>query len=298
MALAPLIPVVIALGCLIIAGLLTVLTLALINVLKDAPVIGGWIANKAVAIEQGISGAIGRALSGVDGLIGGAIHHLAHYADNLWGEVREQARVLEALASSFAATANVGSVVRDLTRGLHRAVHYLGGQVGTLARDFKGIEHRVKTLERDISKGIGHDVLPRLRSLDKEVAKIENSTIPAIRQAEAEAASSISNLYDWIKGKADIAGVGYFAAAVTAVLALVGNGWLACKENPFSKSNTPCNLWADFARFLPFLGLLALAFDFPEFVKAAELVAEEIGPSVSRIEGTFVTSLDPLPPPV
>ena len=289
-----------ALVCLGIAAVIVVLLYALfswlISLLNEIPKVNigtDWLHST----EQAVLGALGGAFGKVNHLMGASLHLLARYADDLWREIAGHANLLLDIASHIPI---LGGAIEALRALLHHSVAVGTGtaaRVRTLEREYHGIEAQIKSLERDFSRGIGHDVLPRLKHLDREVAHIEGTTIPAIQEADKQASDAISNLYEWAKGKASLLGIGTFAAAVTGALALVGNGWLACKENPFSKSKNPCGLWANLARFMPLLGLLAVSFDFPEFVSAAEDVAGLIGDAVQSIEGQFPVVLDPLPPP-
>lgn len=269
----------------------------LIAVVGKIPFLGDAIGSALSAMAQAIDNALGTAYNKIDALIGKSWHLLAEQMNWLWEEIQRHANLLEIASPLIAELVNAYHAIRSLAHTAAHEISHVGGLLRTLEQEFHGIEHRVKTLEREIAHGIGHDLRIGLKKTEKEVAHLENDVIPAIRTAEADAANAISNLYDWVRGKADIIGAGTLAAAVTAALAVIGNGWLACKENPFSKSKNPCGLWADLAQFLPLIGLLAIAFDFPEFVNAAETVAEAIGGAVGGIEGTFALSLPPLPPP-
>src|SRR5262249_24743452 len=154
-----------------------------------------------------------------------------------------------------------------------------------------------KAIERDISRGIGDDVLPRLKTLDREISKLLHKTIPSIRAAERDADAAISDLYEWAKGKASLIGVGTFSLAVATALTALGLGWLRCSNNPFSKSKNACGLWDVLSKVLGLAGLLAVGFTFQEFVDAASEVAGGIGTFVGDLEAPFVTPLPPLPPP-
>lgn len=270
---------------------------ALFGPLGGLPGVGGAIVSLEQSISRSVAHACGTIVQPVDIAVGKSLAGLAGLINRFSAVLRIHGRLIADIASFVPPFAIDLAALRAL---VHATVHANTGtaaQVKTLERELHGIEHQVKQLERDVSKGIGEDVLPKLRTLDREIAHIDNAELPAIRSNVGTADTAIGNLFDWIRGKADIIGAGTFVGAVTAALALVGNGWLGCKENPFSKSKTPCSLWGDLARFMPLLGLLVIAFDFEEFTDAAELLAQGIGDSVASIEGTFVASLPPLPPP-
>lgn len=217
-----------AVMCLGLALLLTLLTLALIDVLKNAPVIGGWIADKAQALEQSVSHALGQAFSGIDHLIGASLHLLARYADSVWGEIKSHARLLALVASGLWLVVEAVRALRALVHHTTHANTAQGARIKRLEREYNGIEHGIKQLERELH-GIDETGLERqVRTLDKEVAKIRTQTIPAIREADAEAESAISDLWTWVHKHVAIPGTDVFEGAVAVALAGLGLGGLRC----------------------------------------------------------------------
>ena len=271
---------------------------ALFGPLTGLPAVGSLIAKAEHAIAQSVADACGLVFGPVDKLIGNSLHGLAELVSRLANVIRTHAQVLADTAALVLGLSLAFNAVKSLAHDLEKRWHGIEAGVKSLTREFRGIEHRVKALERELTKGIGHDLRISVAGLEHEVFKVERPAIRSLRHAEADAQSAIENLYDWLRGKADIVGLGTLAGVIAAAIAAVGNGWLGCKENPFSSSDNPCGLWANLARFLPFLGLLAIGFDFPEFVQAAETVAQGIGDAVGKIEGTFALELEPLPPPL
>ena len=228
MALAPLAPFVAALVALGLAVLMTLLTLALVRFFASAPYIGGWLANKAAAVEQAILNALGSAFSGIDQFIGHCIHTLSRFFDGLWHDI-------ELTAANVARVANLQSVIAHAMHGVKvashavaKAAHGIDAVVRDLEKEYHGIEHRVRSLAREIHRGIGHDLRLGLRKAEKDIAHIENHVVPSIREAEAQAAKAIENLYAWARGAASLIGVGTFAFAVTAVLADLFGSFLRC----------------------------------------------------------------------
>lgn len=280
MALAPFAAFFLVVGCLIIAALLTILTLAFVKWLGGAPVIGGWIAGQATALEQRISNAIGSALSGADGLIGGSLSHLAHYADNLWTEVRGQAQTLEEIAGLLIPFSGALAGIRGLSRGLHDLFHGIEQGVKDLRKAFNGIEHRVKTLEHHVTHGIGNDVLDLERTLKKDVRHIERDLIKPLREAEAATAREVGNLYDWLKGKADIAGLGTFAAAIAAVIGAELLNLFKCPTFLNKTLKRGCGLWDGLEN------LLGLFFDAIILVDLCAILPEAV-----RFFGVIVSPL-------
>jgi hypothetical protein len=267
------------------------------SVANIIPLIGPSLDSFLHSIESDVDNALGDIEHNIDALMGASWHRFAELNEWLWKELKKHTLIGQLLSAEIKALKHAYAFVRNLAHEAKSAVEHLPKQIRTLEREYKGIEHKVKALEKDFAHGIGDDVLPRLKSLDKEVTHIIHSTIPAIRAAESDADRAISDLYSWAKGKASLVGVGTFSVAVATALAALGLGWLRCSNNPFSKSKTPCSLWDDLAKLLGLAGILAVGFTFQEFVDAASEVAAGIGTFVGDLEAPFVAPLPPLPPP-
>ena len=284
MVLAPLGPLVAAVVALGLAVLLTLLVLALINFLSSAPYIGGWIASKAVGLEQAISHALGQAFSGIDSFIGGCIHAAARVLDHLWNGYVATAHALLHTAEALARLSGAVGAVRAIAHRVTQLAHGIDRLQKELTRQFHGIEHRVKTLERDLARGIGHDLRIHIKALEKDLTKVENKVIPAIRSDVATAEGEITNLYDWAKGKASLLGVGTFAFAVAAILDTLGLGGIKCPSfgNMFNKRG--CGMWNGLE------DLLGLFADVLAFTHVCAIV-EFLSPIVSDVATPVVTAL-------
>ena len=285
MVLAPLGPLVAAVVALGLAVLLTLLVLALINFLSSAPYIGGWIASKAVGLEQAISHALGQAFSGIDSFIGGCIHAAARVLDHLWNGYVATAHALLHTAEALARMSGAVGAVRAIAHRVTQLAHGIDRLQKELTRQFHGIEHRVKTLERDLARGIGHDLRIHIKALEKDLTKVENKVIPAIRSDVATAEGEITNLYDWAKGKASLLGVGTFTTAVTAVLAAVGLDWLACRSRNNVNGKSGCALWDDIGNLLGLAIVTGLALDLPALIAEAQDVTPGIVDGIEKLAG-------------
>ena len=243
MALAPLAPFVAALVALGLAALLTLLVLALIHVLSQAPVIGGWIANKAVEVEHAVSNALGQAFSGIDAFIAGTIHNMARRVEQAAWALQDAAQATLQVAESLNPATIAAHVARVLAHATAQALHGIEHGLRTIEREFKGIEAGVKRLERDLTRGIGHDLRLQVTHLERELTQVRRRVIPSIRSDVATAEGEITHLYDWAKGKAALLGIGTFAMAVAAVLDTLGLGGIKCPSfgNLFNKRG--CGLW-------------------------------------------------------
>lgn len=269
----------------------------IIAVASKVPGLGGVLSSALRGIEQAVSNALGSVEHGIDSLMGASWHRTAELTSWLWRELVGHANLLLTIASYIPGLSDVVAGLRAL---VHQSVHANTGtaaRVKTLEREFHGIEHQVKQLERDVSKGIGHDLRIHIKALEKELGHVENVTIPAIQGDVATADSAISDLYEWAKGKASLLGIGTLSVAVGAALSTLGLGWLKCSNNPFNKNPNACGLWSVLGRILGLAAFLTVAFDFKDFVAASSEVAQFIGTAVGEFEGSFPLSLPPLPPP-
>lgn len=297
-------PALVELGLLVIVlwviafvALLAVILGYVAGVLHGLPYPINQLAGPVDRMAAGLSSAVGKAFTGVEKAVAWSWHIMARLLDHTWTEFRLATDLQE---TTTKVVATHGAAINKLSaqwRSERAKIDARRSQVSTIERELVGIEHGVKSLERELHKGIGSDVRVHVKALEKALGRIEKQTIPAIQAKDTTFTGEISNLYDWAKGKAALLGIGTFATAVATAIGLDVFKLLQCNELGTLAKNYGCNMWARLARFLPFLGLLALAFDFPEFVKAAEFVAEEIGPSVASIEGAVLSALPPLPPP-
>lgn len=283
MVLAPLSPFVAALVALGLAALLTLLTLATVRFLSQAPGIGPWIANKVTDAEHAVAHALSEAFAGIDSFIGGCIHTGARFLDHLWNVATGTAHALLQTAEALARLTGAVGAAHSLARHAAQVVHGIDRLQRTLEREFHGIEHRVRAVEHDLTRGIGHDLRLGLRTLRKELHDVRTKTIPGIQSDVRTAEGEITNLYDWARGKASLLGIGTFAAAVAAVLAKIGNGWLGCKENPFARSTNPCGLWSDLADLLGLATIAIAAADFQELVKEAQSLERDVTVAIKTL---------------
>lgn len=269
----------------------------IIAVVGSIPGLGGALSGVLSKIEQAISDAFGVVESKIDTAIGTSWHLTARYMDELWHAVENHSRDILTLAELVAPFGSVIAAVKNTAHAVEGALHGIEHGVRDLRQLWHGIEARVKQLEHDLTRGIGHDLRLSLKADEKALAHLEHKVIPALRGDVATAEGEIGNLYDWAKGKADLIGIGTFAVAVSAALASLGFGWLKCPQLNALNNKRGCGLWSVLDKLIGLAGLLVIGFDFEEFVDAAEIVANGIGDAVAGIEGSFPLALPPLPPP-
>lgn len=285
MALAPLSPFVAAIVALGLAALLTVLVLAAIQFLSTAPVIGGWIANKATRMEAAVAHALGGLFSGIDSFIAGTIHTLARRIETAGWAIQDAAEATLHVAEALNPAAIAAHVARAIAHAISHTVHGIEHGIRTIEREFKGIEHGLRRLERDLTRGIGHDLRLHVRTLEHELNHLRRRVIPSIRGDVATAEGEIGHLYDWVKGKASLIGVGTFAMAVGTVLAALGLDWLGCRNGAERVGRKGCNLWDDLGDVFGLLAAAELALNFETFVHDAQVATEATVAAVKDVAG-------------
>jgi hypothetical protein len=203
---------------------------AVIAVLAHIPLFGGFSADFLHTIEQDLDNKLGSIEHGIDALMGASWHRFAELNEWMWRELKQHTLIGQLIAWEVKELANAYHHLRNLAHDAHDIADVLRHPVRELQHLYHGIEQRVRQIEHDVSKGIGDDVLPRLKTLDREIGRIEHKVIPGLRAAEREADAAISDLYEWAKGKASLLGVGTFALAVATALEALGLGGLRCPQ--------------------------------------------------------------------
>ena len=246
----PLVAPLVALGtwALVMWVLATALAIAVIagyisGVLQGLPFPLNKLAGLMSAVAHAITSACGKLESGIDHLIGAAWHALARYMDKLWSQIEAQAglaaheaRLLgDLLYAHLGFKAAVQSIKATATAAWHLAKR--------LEREYRGIEAKVRTLEREIGKGIGNDVRAQIKALDTEITGIEQGVIPQLQAGIKAAEGEVTQLENFVKA---IPGTSYFkwaAGIVTAALGVEAFNLLKCGFLRNLWNNRGCGLW-------------------------------------------------------
>lgn len=252
-------------------------------VLDAVPGIGGWLASHVRSMAQAITNACGHLLSGIDHLIGAAWSHLSHYLNTMFSQFVAHSAVIAHLAQIVAGSLYRVSGLKGLVHQLSKAVHVVLHRFTEIGREIYRLRHRVHKLEREIAQGIGDDVLPRIKTLEREYAHIENGVIPALRDAVGTADAAIDNLYEWAKGKAQLLGVGSFAMAVATALGVLGLDWIKCKEGKNLYNQRGCAMWSDLGQLLGIAFIAAEVANLDELIHVAQTVTEDVVKGVETL---------------
>jgi hypothetical protein len=206
--------------------------------------LGGVFGGVLTATEQAVSNALGSAEAGIDKAIGASFHALSRLTDWLWREFKSHSLIASLLAAFVAELARAFHGVRSVVHDVAKAAHGVGGRVKALEKEYHGIEHELHHLEHEISKGIGDDVLPRIKSLEKGLTHVENKVIPDIRSIAQTAENDVAALRKWVTDNIPLIGTSVFAGAVAVALGALGLGGLRCNTLLNSLKNRGCGLWS------------------------------------------------------
>jgi len=231
--------------CLGLAAILTLLAYALfkgvidlLNLIPKVNIGTAWLEG----VKQAIWHALGVAFRGLDAALGWQIHNLARLTNWLWREFKSHALLIAAIATPL-------GLLLTAYHALKALVHHLTRNSTAHTKQLTRVEHRLHVLERRIealqdqlAAGIGEDVLPRLKALEREAHTIRTKTIPAIQAADAQAEAAISDLWAWVHANVIPIGTTTFAGAVAVALSRLGLGGLRCPGFLNLLKNRGCGL--------------------------------------------------------
>lgn len=259
---------VVALWCIATALAIALVMDKLSTILAGVPWVGGKLSDAVKSMAKSITNAAGTLEGGIDHVIGGAWHQLSRYLEKWLSQFEAHSAVILHLAKLVGHLAyshsGLSSAVKAATRTAHAALHL----AHTLEREYHGIEHRVKTIERELGRGIGNDVRTKVNELERELTGIRKRVIPGLRQGIATAEGEVSDLERWLGVKAGLSNLDWATALVATALGALGLGGLRCSTlgNLFGKRG--CGLWQGLD------DLLGLLIDAVLFVDLCNLLPE------------------------
>lgn len=253
----------------------------LIAALETIPLIGGKLAGPFKTVEQAVTNACGEIVSKCEAMVGASFHVLANVMDWLWKQTVAQAAASLHIAQLLATTVYSLSGLKAIVHRLEQTWHGIEHGVKTLTKQYHGIEHRVSKLERELSRGIGHDVRSSLDTLERDVNKLTAKTIPAISGEAAKAEADVTALGQYVKDHYLSNATADLEAAVALGLTALGLGGLRCNSNPFKDNPNACGMWTDFADLLGLALALGVAVDFNAFVGECQAI---VGDTVGAVE--------------
>ena len=242
------------------------------------------LAGPVNSLSQGLSNVAGKMFSKAEQIAGGAWHAFARYLDKTWEQMEAQAHL------AWAQTEILAGHIYDVTR-IRKAVDsilatFRGIEHGVkdLRKLWHGIEARVKQLEHDWTKGIGHDLRLQVGHLERDLGRVEHKVIPALEADIAHAGHDITALRKWVTDHIPLVGTAAFAGAVAWALSSIGLGGLRCPSLLNSLKNRGCGLWNGLE------DLLGLFVDVTLFTNVCAIL-DFVSPFVSDVAAPIVTAL-------
>lgn len=197
--------------------------------LGKLPIVGGWFDTGLHTIERKVSSILGEAVDGVEKAVGYSWHQLARLVDWTYHELRNHSNLIYTLATVMLGQEWAGAVRHVIVTTTTRT--------DALERYIRAQVARIIHAEERLRHGIGEDVLPALRSLDRRLDRVLGKDLPAIRAREAALEHGAGGVWKWIRSHPGAIASGAFAGAVAWALTRIGAGWVRCtRANKLGKS--------------------------------------------------------------
>lgn len=263
--LAPLAALVVAVALIL---LVRAIVQGLFSPLFNVPGAGGYIRSAVTAAIHALNSAVGLAVAGIERLVGASWHLTSRLTDWLWDELKKHANLIAYISPLLASALLALRGIKYLAHHAASLVHSVPARFKAVAHEVEHLLHRVKAIEHDLTHGIGNDVLPRIKALDKRVAHLADDVIPAVEGANEALAKDITALGDYIRSNFLSSATDAVTAAVAVALSALGLGGLRCSSLLNSLSNRGCGLWNGLE------DLLGLLFDAVIFLDLCHVIPE------------------------
>jgi hypothetical protein len=112
-----------------------------------------------------------------------------------------------------------------------------------------------------VERGIGADVLPRIRGLEREVGRDLGRERARARAAERATEREVASLRKWLLSHPWTAVTGAFVGSVAIALSRLGLDWIRCPTAKSFFQRRGCNAWNDLEALLivgEVIGLVSL----------------------------------------
>jgi uncharacterized protein YejL (UPF0352 family) len=152
--------------------------------------------------------------------MGAAFHELARVIDWLGREIWNHSNLIYTLSRLV-----LGNTVTAL---LQQFVAQLRHRVTAVEAYSRHLLHRMELAEKRLWHGIGNDVLPRIRSLERRFGRVIGRDLDVIRAREAGLEHGAIRTWKWIRAHPNALASTVFAGAVAWALARLGAGWVRC----------------------------------------------------------------------
>lgn len=246
------------------------------SVLGGLPAIGGAIQSAMNKVAQEITNAAGTLENGIDSLIGASWHALAGFTNTLWHEIEAHSGIIAQYGGMLGKLIDFALHVKALATHAARNLEHGLARVGQLARTIEHLAHRVKALEHDWAHGIGDDVLPRIKSLERKITHVTHDVIPAVESAEEALARDVTALGEYIRTNFLSTTTDAITAAVALGLAALGLGGLRCSTLTNMLGKRACGLWSDLEGLLGLFADTILLTNICELLPVLETAVSDV----------------------
>ena len=279
LATLPLVEIVWWLGVFIFCWLCLKIAQAILGVTGSAvgwiPFVGGFVAHKIEDVAHKIAGVMGAAMGFADQRVAAAIHDLARLTDWIGREIASHANLLLTIAEALTGTLPASYLLKEL-HNLER--------IGKAAQSTAiGIGHDIPQRVEGAARGIEAGVNQRITSLDRELNRALDRTIPGLAGEIHGLERGATRTWDWILRHPRTVASTAFAGAVAWALARIGVSWIRC-NNWKRIGREVCG--TDGQLITDALGLLAagaVIADFRELVKIAQGVEKVAAEGVQEL---------------
>lgn len=206
------------------------------------PGVGGWLKGKVENVGQHVTNVIGGVVLNLQARMAASWHRAAREVEWIGREIASHAALIERIANDLV-TANFADLIHLEVQGARKLLHYLERQI-------VGIGHDVTIRVKNVERGIGADVLPRIRSLDRRLTRDLVKERARARAAERQAERAISNLWEWTRTHPWTIVTDAFVGAVAIALTRLGLSWIRCPSLGRLGRRFGCAPWQLLEEFL------------------------------------------------
>lgn len=299
----PIVVPLVALDLLVVVlwAIATALAIALVMdklsaILAGVPWVGGKLSDAVKTMARAVANAAGTLEHGIDGIIGAAWHALARYMDKMFSQFVAHSALLLHIAKLVGNGVYSISGLRALVHRVSHVAHAAYAGVKTLEREYHGIEHRVRVIEREIGAGIGNDVRAHVKALERWEHGVQTRVIPDLRAGIKTAEGEVTQLENFIKAIPGTRYLDWAAGIVTAALGLGIVNLFRCPTFLGKTLGRGCGLWDGLeSLFGLFLDAVLLA-DLCQVIPAAEALFADVEAPLAALISDAANAVCARPP--
>lgn len=210
---------------------------ALQNIASGIPLLGSAIGSLFGKLAQALAWAAGQLYQGIDAMMGAVFHALAWVLEQTFAMYREQAIALLHLSQWAAGQVSGVPGLRSLVRQQAQELRGIEHGVKTLNREVKSIDEQIRDINGVLAKLHFKGIDATLTNLQDQINTVEHKTIPAIQGQVGTLDDALGNVEGYLNLPTTLPRVDWLAGVVAVALGALGLGGLGCGnfKNLFSK---------------------------------------------------------------